>query len=176
MCKLSSEVINISAAYLYERQSDCWFMPIFYGIVILIYDGVEDHWFLLVVNITETEAEIWDSHRDCVKDNHRRECAIAAVFADELRRFPELYIKLSSIKLIYPEVDPFVVNIFDFGIYVLRNMQHYRKRSYHRFHLADQRVRLALELINNPKNEVIHVVRSAVSTHKQPTVILLHQI
>jgi hypothetical protein len=53
------------------------------------------------------------------------------VFADELRMFPELYMKLSSIKLIYPEVDPFVVNIFDSGIYVLKNMQHYRKRWYH---------------------------------------------
>lgn len=59
------------------------------------------------------------------------------VFADDLRRFPDL------------------------------NMQHYRKRWYHRFHSADQRVRLALELVDNPKNEVIRVVRSAISTHEQ---------
>ncbi|KAK9911528.1 hypothetical protein M0R45_035429 [Rubus argutus] len=196
MCKLYSEVINISAAYLYERQSDCWFMPTFYGIIkrliwttcifIPIYDSVEDHWFLLVINITETEAEIWDSHRDGVKENHRRECAIAAivqlhkVFADELRMFPELYMKLSSIKVIYPEVDQFVVNIFDPGIYVLKNMQHYRKRWYHGFHSAGQRVRLTLELINNPKMKsfmlFVPLYQLMSNYMKQPTIILLHHI
>lgn len=38
-------------------------------IFIPIYDDVKDRWFLLVVNITEIEVEIWESHRDFVTDS-----------------------------------------------------------------------------------------------------------
>ncbi|KAK9932444.1 hypothetical protein M0R45_019682 [Rubus argutus] len=43
----------------------------------------------------------------------------------------------------------------DSGLFVIRSMQHYLNQWYEGFNSADQRVRLALEIVRNPKNEVI---------------------
>ncbi|KAM5583735.1 hypothetical protein ABKV19_003550 [Rosa sericea] len=129
-----------------------------------IHDRVLKHWFLAVVNIPDGECEIWDSNPVETAMTRRQEYAIASisliekVFGNELRTLPNLYAQFGSFAITYPGRGALHPRSEDSGIFVIRNMQFYRQRWYLGFNSGDQRVRMALEIVNHPRNEILERV------------------
>ncbi|XP_050364128.1 uncharacterized protein LOC126782844 [Argentina anserina] len=88
------------------------------------------------------------------------------VFASELKCYPLLLSKLESYRIIYPEINPTQSNEFDSGIFTVRNMQHYGDYWHDGFNSGDQRIKLALEIVNNPYNECLADVMDGVNYWK----------
>ncbi|XP_061990867.1 uncharacterized protein LOC133709221 [Rosa rugosa] len=74
---------------------------------------------------------------------------------------PAIYAKFGSFSITYPERSPIHPTSQDSGIFVIRNMQFYRQRWYQGFNSGDQRVRLALEIVNHPMNDMAELVWQA---------------
>lgn len=206
---LNRKVIDISASYLYETESDRWFLPAFSldvlqrhevyedeqswlslletlciernyherlhrctQIFIPINDTLDDHWFLFVINMGYVDCEIWDCKPAPQVDERRKDYASAAmkllqkVFANEMRMampFNNPSFTISDPCSVHSQL-----NHHDSGIFVIRSMQHYLNQWYEGFNSADQRVRLALEIVRNPKNEVIDRVLFAAASDEAP--------
>lgn len=103
----------------------------------------------------------------------------------------EVAFDFASFTIINPEFNPIQNNGHDCGIYVIRHMQHYGSRWYQgvsfeslygvmqchvvisvmtvympfQFNSEDQRIRLALEIVKHPRNEVRAAVNIAVTAH-----------
>ncbi|KAK9943204.1 hypothetical protein M0R45_008820 [Rubus argutus] len=202
---LNRKVIDISASYLYETESDRWFLPAFFPdvlqrqevyedeqswlslletlciernyherlhrctqIFIPINDTLDDHWFLLVISMGDVDCEIWDCKPAPQADERRKDYASAAmklvekVFANEMRM--TMPFNSPSFTILDPCSVHSLLDHHDSGIFVIRNMQHYLNQWYEGFNSADQRVRLALEIVRNPKNEVIDRVLFAAAS------------
>ncbi|PRQ44332.1 putative Ulp1 protease family catalytic domain-containing protein [Rosa chinensis] len=194
---ITSHIVDISVLYLFDKQSDIWFMPTYFSerakdyasgsvvdglvssvvticrlrrysgrlgsykqIFFPLQDDVVDNWFLVVFNPDEGECEIWDSCPD--KDARERHEAYAngvmelfqKVFCNQIRLLPALYARLASVCTVYPKEAPTNGKTEDSGIFLIRNMQYYRKRWFEGFNSADQRIRLALDIVNHPMNAV----------------------
>ncbi|XP_062000868.1 uncharacterized protein LOC133718081 isoform X2 [Rosa rugosa] len=197
MQSITSEIVDISVSYLFEKTSDIWFMPTYFSerakdyasgsvvdglissvvticrlrrysgrlgsckqIFFPLRDGVVDNWFLVVLNLAVGEIELWDSCPD-MDAKQRRECYANAVvelfqnvFCNEIRSLPALYARLASVSIVYPKEGPTNRKTEDSGIFLIRNMQYYRKRWFEGFNSGDQRIRLALDIVNHPMNAV----------------------
>ncbi|XP_050380395.1 uncharacterized protein LOC126797731 [Argentina anserina] len=139
-------------------------------IFIPICDDVDEHWYLAVFNVYAGECEIWDSCEifDCNNfrsTQDRREdyakCAInliGSLFAEEFVSLPQPSSKTGGYVFTYPTGCPIQRRREDSGIFLIRNMQHYRERWYEGFNAGDQRVRIALEIVNHPLNECAQTV------------------
>ncbi|KAL6144386.1 hypothetical protein ACLB2K_055079 [Fragaria x ananassa] len=156
---LNSEVINIMGAYIFGNSTVDWFLPTYFSIFIPILDTVAKHWILAVVKVSYGDCEIWDSNPEVAAEQRRKDYVIAAidlllsVFAAELRESPWVCSEAASFTFFYPASCPIQVNDFDSGICVIRNMQFYDQRWHEGFNSGDQRMRIALEIVNNPLNE-----------------------
>ncbi|KAK9903068.1 hypothetical protein M0R45_001284 [Rubus argutus] len=150
---LTREVINISSTYLFDFDCDCWFLPSLFSeaaekagskegdlnlisatitkcglcryqdrlhqckqIYILIHDTLDNHWFLVVVNMVDADCKIWDSNPHPQAKDQRKEHANAS------------------------------------------------------FNLVDQRVRIALEIVKHPKNEVYDRVKLENANYIMPDI------
>ncbi|KAL6196484.1 hypothetical protein ACLB2K_032099 [Fragaria x ananassa] len=165
---LNSEVINIMGAYIFGNSTVDWFLPTYFSIFIPILDTVAKHWILAVVKVSYGDCEIWDSNPEVAAEQRRKDYVIAAidlllsVFAAELRESPWVCSEATSFTFFYPASCPIQVNDFDSGICVIRNMQFYDQRWHEGFNSGDQRMRIALEIVNNPLNECRDAVRESV--------------
>lgn len=137
-------------------------------IFIPINDTIDDDWFLFVVNMEDKECEVLDCKPAAEADERRKDYASAAmkllqkVFGNEMR-IGRLNLNNPSFTISDRCSFHNQLNHHDSGIFVIRSMQHYRNRWDEGFNSADQRVRLALEIVKNPKNEVIDHVLSVVA-------------
>ncbi|KAL6186360.1 hypothetical protein ACLB2K_042480 [Fragaria x ananassa] len=128
-------------------------------IFIPILDDVVDHWFLVVANITEGECEMWDCIPDLPAQQRRKNMVnnvmslLGEVFSSELEVSDVAPSALSSYSFAYPESSRIVPNKYDSGIFTIRHIQYYRERWFSVFNSADERIRIALEIVNNPMNE-----------------------
>ncbi|XP_050373006.1 uncharacterized protein LOC126790705 isoform X3 [Argentina anserina] len=142
-------------------------------IFIPINDSTLEHWYLAVLNIAEGGCEIWDSIPDISVRQRREESVVAVIvllqrlFAMELQHYPLLSSKLASSSIMYPEINPTQSNHMDSGIFTIRNMQHYRDCWHEGFNSGDQRIRLALEIVNDKSNECADNVRESVKCWKK---------
>ncbi|KAM5574346.1 hypothetical protein ABKV19_013696 [Rosa sericea] len=79
----SNEIVDISAAYLFDRGSDDWFMSTSFsveGVIFFpIHDGVLKHWFLAVVKIPSWQCEIWDSNPENSANKRWEEYVAASI-------------------------------------------------------------------------------------------------
>ncbi|KAK9903755.1 hypothetical protein M0R45_000987 [Rubus argutus] len=198
---LSSKVINISAAYLYEKDSNSWFFPTTFGeiaslehgqpssgvsvssiidsyglrqfhrclkrcteIFIPLKDDIRDHLFLLVMKLSQKNAELWDSQPDTGSGARRVEKARAAnIFANDMTKSQDVYYDFPSFPLSVPDGNPTNDNNHDSGIYVARHMQSYREKWFEGYNSDEQRSLLALEIVEHPKNKLLHLVTKAAS-------------
>ncbi|KAL6128921.1 hypothetical protein ACLB2K_072274 [Fragaria x ananassa] len=128
-------------------------------IFIPIDDDVLDHWFLVVANITEDECEIWDNIPDLPAQQRRKNLVNGAmsllgeIFSPHLRESDLPPSAFSSYSFTYPDTARDVPNKCDSGIFTIRHMQYYRERWFSNFNFGDERVRIALEIVNNPMNK-----------------------
>lgn len=140
-------------------------------IFIPLHDDPGKHWFLLVVHLPHNQAELWDSSPNEGGKLRRIDIAKAAIWLldnvikhDSQMSF-EVAFNFASFTIINPEFNPIQDNSHDCGIYVIRHMQHYGNRWYQGFNSEDQRIRLALEIVKHPQNEVRAAVNIAITAH-----------
>ncbi|KAL6189094.1 hypothetical protein ACLB2K_040484 [Fragaria x ananassa] len=144
MCKLHK---------YYERLQSCR------KIFIPINDDVLDHWFLVVANITEDECEIWDNIPDLLakqRCNNLVNCVMSLlgeIFSSTLRELYRPPLAFSTYSFTYPDTAHAARNKSDSGIFTIRHMQYYRERWFCNFNSGDERVRIALKIVNHPMNE-----------------------
>ncbi|KAK9950174.1 hypothetical protein M0R45_005675 [Rubus argutus] len=201
---LSAKVINIAAAYMFDKDSTSWFFPTNFGesarsingnshtgvsiplvilrsglqrfhrllkrcekIFIPLRDEVAGQWFLLVVKLGERIGEIWDSSYDANANTFRIEIArttmvlLQNVFANEMTSWKDVYYDFRRFQLTYPTAFPTNENHHDSGIYVVRHMQYYNSNWFEGVNVEDQRCRIALEIVMNPRNEALDIVKKA---------------
>ncbi|KAL6208202.1 hypothetical protein ACLB2K_019153 [Fragaria x ananassa] len=155
---ISSEVINLMGVYCSAKSTDCWFVPTYFSIFIPILDDLCQHWFLAVVRFVG-DCEIWDSKPEVASQQHRKDYVesvvdlLLLVFAAELKQSPWVCSEAASFTYFYPAICTTEVNDYDSGVCVIRNMQFYGQRWYEGYNSGDQRMRIALEVVNSPLNE-----------------------
>nr|XP_011467300.1 PREDICTED: uncharacterized protein LOC101308491 [Fragaria vesca subsp. vesca]XP_011467301.1 PREDICTED: uncharacterized protein LOC101308491 [Fragaria vesca subsp. vesca] len=127
-------------------------------IFIPIMDDLCQHWFLAVVRFVG-DCEIWDSKPILASQQRRKDYVESAVnlllsvFASELKQSPWVCSEAASFTYFYPAICTTEVNDYDSGVCVIRNMQFYGQRWYEGYNSGDQRMRIALEVVNSPLNE-----------------------
>ncbi|XP_021802249.1 uncharacterized protein LOC110746345 [Prunus avium] len=141
------------------RLKDCM------QIYIPMHDEVIGHWYLLICDIFHKKAEIWDSLPD-VRHNKKREndCHITLLYLDSVFHEDILSVfgtgwTFSSFSVVSPlDANPIQPNGVDCGIFVIRHMQYYRQLWHDRYDSNVQRMRLAIELLRNEKNQLRDVI------------------
>ncbi|KAI5334900.1 hypothetical protein L3X38_025033 [Prunus dulcis] len=137
------------------RLKDCM------QIYIPMHDDVMGHWYLLVCDIFHKKVEIWDS-LPYGSHNKKREndCHISLLYLDSVFHDDILSVfgtgwTFSSFSVVSPlDANPIQPNGVDCGIFVIRHMQYYRQLWYDRYDSNVQRMRLAIELLRNEKNQL----------------------
>ncbi|KAK9929343.1 hypothetical protein M0R45_026445 [Rubus argutus] len=129
------------------------------------------HWFLLVMDLNEQQAEVWDNRPDSGSEEHHLEYTSAAVlqiiFANEMTKTRDVYFHFPSFTITVPESNPTMNNNLDSDIFVIRHMQYYNREWFREFNSEDQWIRLALEITNHPRNEMSEFVLVAAAAHNQ---------
>ncbi|XP_062020086.1 uncharacterized protein LOC133736560 [Rosa rugosa] len=132
-----------------------------------LHDSMDDHWYLLVMDLHEKEALLWDSYPDPKSVGRRMHHArdvmtlMQKVFSCEMTMFGDVYYHFPSFSLTLAEGDRTNPQTFDSGIFVIRHMQHYLDPWSIGFVSEDQRNRVALEIVQSPRNEHRRVVLAA---------------
>ncbi|KAK9913400.1 hypothetical protein M0R45_037218 [Rubus argutus] len=138
-------------------------------IFIPLKDDIRDHWFLLVMKLSQKNAELWDSQPDTGSGARRVEKARAAmlllqnIFANEMTKSQDVYYDFPSFPLSVPDGNPTNDNNHNSGIYVARHMQSYREKWFEGYNSNEQCSLLALEIVKHPKNKLHHLVTKAAS-------------
>ncbi|KAK9943142.1 hypothetical protein M0R45_008761 [Rubus argutus] len=128
------------------------------------------------MDLTEQRAEVWDNHPDSDSELRCLEYASAAIgilqiiFANEMTKAHDVYFHFPSFTVTIPDPNPTVGNNHDSGIYVIRHMQYYRRKWFRGFNYEDQRIRLALEIVNHPRNKINPSVVAAACRHNQAAI------
>ncbi|XP_004309962.1 PREDICTED: uncharacterized protein LOC101294134 isoform X2 [Fragaria vesca subsp. vesca] len=100
-------------------------------------------WFLAVADMLNGVCEIWDSAPEDSAKTRRHDFAFAAF------------------RISYLAGSPRHCRNEDSGVYLMRNMKFYRQCWYEGYNSGDQRVHLALEIVNDPRNEIFEQMCSA---------------
>ncbi|KAL6203501.1 hypothetical protein ACLB2K_027201 [Fragaria x ananassa] len=174
-------VINIMGEYCFANMDDWWFLSTLFSdrakdysecyagmkshIFIPINDDALDHWVLVVANITEDECEIWDNNPNLPAQQRRKNLVndtmslLGEIFSSDLRESDLPPSAFSSYSFTYPDTTHHVPNKCDSSIFAIRHMQYYQERWFSNmsllvsFNFGDERVRITLEIVNNPMNE-----------------------
>lgn len=131
-------------------------------IFIPLHDESSEHWYLLVMNLGERKGELWDSKPESSLADGRMSLVVRAiallqkVFGNEMTRSTDVYLHFPSFNVYIPEGNPTHDNNYDSGIFVIRHMQQHDNNWYTHVHIGDLRKRIALDIVNNPGNSIIH--------------------
>lgn len=146
-------------------------------IFIPLHDNPLNHWYLLVMNLVERKSEVWDCMPDS-RSSDRRMADVGKViaftqhiFANEMTRSTNLYFNFPSFKMSVPKLNHTHDNNADSGVHVIRQMQHHGCNWYTHFDSLDHRYRIALEILNYPRNNVIHSKSAAASQARRPSAV-----
>ncbi|XP_050386531.1 uncharacterized protein LOC126802867 [Argentina anserina] len=118
------------------------------------------HWYLLLVSLQCGQAILVDSapdiSRECIRVGHARRVLhlLDKVFEDKMKLYMPCGFHFATLPWATGEIFPIQTNDFDCGVFVIRNMQHFRKKWNEKYVSEDHRASLAIECVRHQRNEL----------------------
>ncbi|KAL9408391.1 hypothetical protein AB3S75_046868 [Citrus x aurantiifolia] len=169
---IHSDVISMYAEYrtMEELRNNpvgprVWFLPVYFSIFVPIHDG-SSHWFVLVINIHSSSAQIWDSQVSSRRKHKITQSCLAVlkaldhVLGEEGQRIYGLNFRFTQFQLGQNSNLPQQSNGNDCGLYVMRYMDESPAVVDHTYkHDSDkERLTIALYLALSEMNHIRNMI------------------